>query len=155
MAAAADAVCLGVRLIRHASSLGAVESTMERRATNAGQEHLPPALLRLSVGIESFDDIRSDLAQALQQARDARLAILDVMLPAVSGFEICEKLRSARPEQPILMLTARGAEEDILRTYDLGVNSFITKPVTFDGLVEVMQELGRYWLEIVELPAPV
>ena len=57
-----------VRLIRHASSLGAVESTMERRAANAGQEHLPPALLRLSVGIESFDDIRSDLAQALQQA---------------------------------------------------------------------------------------
>ena len=64
-AAAADTVCGAVKLIRHASSLGAVESTMERRAANAGQEHLPPSLLRLSVGIESFDDLRSDLEQAL------------------------------------------------------------------------------------------
>jgi len=64
-AAVADAVCGAVKLIRHASSLGAVESTMERRAANAGQEHLPPSLLRLSVGIESFDDLRSDLEQAL------------------------------------------------------------------------------------------
>ena len=67
-ATAADAVCQGVRLIRHASSLGAVESTMERRAVNAGQEHLPPALLRLSVGVESFEDLKADLDQALQRA---------------------------------------------------------------------------------------
>jgi cystathionine gamma-synthase len=67
-AEAADAVCRAVKLIRHASSLGAVESTMERRATNAGQEHLPPALLRLSVGIESVDDLRADLEQALHSA---------------------------------------------------------------------------------------
>lgn len=65
---AADAVCRAVRLIRHASSLGAVESTMERRAANAGQEHLPPSLLRLSVGIESCADLEADLAQALNGA---------------------------------------------------------------------------------------
>jgi cystathionine gamma-synthase len=65
-AEAADAVCRALRLIRHASSLGAVESTMERRAANAGQEHLPPSLLRLSVGIESWEDLRDDLGQALQ-----------------------------------------------------------------------------------------
>jgi cystathionine gamma-synthase len=67
-AAAADAVCRAVRLVRHASSLGAVESTMERRAANAGQEHLPPSLLRLSVGIESWEDLRADLEQALEAA---------------------------------------------------------------------------------------
>jgi cystathionine gamma-synthase len=67
-AAAADAVCRAVRLIRHASSLGAVESTMERRASNVGQEHLPSALLRLSVGIESCEDLRADLEQALRSA---------------------------------------------------------------------------------------
>jgi cystathionine gamma-synthase len=65
-AAAADAVCRAVRLVRHASSLGAVESTMERRAANAGQEHLPPSLLRLSVGIEWWEDLRADLGQALE-----------------------------------------------------------------------------------------
>ena len=62
---AADAVCQSTRLIRHASSLGGVESTMERRASNAGQEHLPPSLLRLSVGIEAYEDIQADLDQAL------------------------------------------------------------------------------------------
>jgi cystathionine gamma-synthase len=67
-AAAADAVCKAVRLIRHATSLGAVESTMERRAAIPGQEHLPPALLRLSVGIENVDDLWNDLETALRAA---------------------------------------------------------------------------------------
>lgn len=61
----ADAVCRNVRLIHHATSLGAVESTMERRAAIPGQEHLPPSLLRLSVGIEDVDDLWADLESAL------------------------------------------------------------------------------------------
>lgn len=67
-AAAADAVCARLALIQHATSLGAVESTIERRASVPGQEHLPPTLLRLSVGIESVDDLWADLEQALAQA---------------------------------------------------------------------------------------
>jgi cystathionine gamma-synthase len=55
-----------VQLIRHATSLGSVESTMERRAALAGQQHLPPGLLRLSVGIESAEDLWSDLKAALR-----------------------------------------------------------------------------------------
>jgi cystathionine gamma-synthase len=66
-AAAADAVCAGLQLIHHATSLGAVESTMERRASIPGQEHLPPSLLRLSVGIEAVEDLWSDLDRALRQ----------------------------------------------------------------------------------------
>jgi len=62
----ADAVCTGVRLIQHATSLGAVESTIERRASIPGQEHLPPTLLRLSVGIEAAEDLWSDLDGALR-----------------------------------------------------------------------------------------
>jgi len=64
-AEAADAVCQHVRLIRHATSLGAVESTMERRAAVPGQQHLPPSLLRLSVGIENVDDLWANLDSAL------------------------------------------------------------------------------------------
>jgi len=67
-AAAADAVCSGLQLIQHATSLGAVESTIERRASVPGQEHLPPALLRLSVGIEAVDDLWIDLDRALNNA---------------------------------------------------------------------------------------
>jgi cystathionine gamma-synthase len=64
-AEAADAVCNGLRLIQHATSLGAVESTIERRASIPGQEHLPPGLLRLSIGIEAVEDLWIDLARAL------------------------------------------------------------------------------------------
>jgi cystathionine gamma-synthase len=65
-AAEADAVCAGLKLIQHATSLGAVESTIERRASIPGQEHLPPALLRLSVGIEAVEDLWADLVGALR-----------------------------------------------------------------------------------------
>jgi len=65
-ALAADAVCAGLQLIQHATSLGAVESTIERRAAVPGQEHLPPALLRLSVGIEAVEDLWADLDRALR-----------------------------------------------------------------------------------------
>jgi cystathionine gamma-synthase len=65
-AAAADATCAALQLIQHATSLGAVESTIERRAAIPGQEHLPAALLRLSVGIESVEDLWADLDRALR-----------------------------------------------------------------------------------------
>lgn len=64
----ADAVCTSLRLVQHATSLGAVESTIERRASVPGQEHLPPALLRLSVGIEAVEDLWADLDSALRSA---------------------------------------------------------------------------------------
>jgi len=70
-AASADAVCNGLQLIQHATSLGAVESTIERRASIPGQEQLPPALLRLSVGIEAVDDLWLDLDLALKNALNA------------------------------------------------------------------------------------
>jgi cystathionine gamma-synthase len=64
----ADAVCARLQLIQHATSLGAVESTIERRASVPGQEHLPPTLLRLSVGIEAVEDLWTDLDRALRSA---------------------------------------------------------------------------------------
>jgi cystathionine gamma-synthase len=67
-ASAADAVCSGLQLIRHATSLGSVESTIERRAAIPGQEHLPPSLLRLSVGIENAQELWADLEHALGEA---------------------------------------------------------------------------------------
>lgn len=82
------------------------------------------------------------------------LILLDLNMPRKDGREALKEIK-ADPELrriPIIVLTTSKAEEDILRTYDLGVNSFITKPVSFQGLVEVMKSLALYWLEIVELP---
>ena len=53
---------------------------------------------------------------------------------------------------PVVILTTSTAEEDIIRSYDLGVNSYISKPVTFAGLVDAMVTLGKYWFQIVKLP---
>jgi len=85
------------------------------------------------------------------------LILLDLNMPRMDGREALAQIKSS-PELrriPVVILTTSKAEEDVLRTYDLGVNSYITKPVDFDGLVDLMRALGRYWFEIVELPGHV
>jgi CheY-like chemotaxis protein len=82
------------------------------------------------------------------------LILLDLNMPRKDGREALKEIK-ADPELrsiPVIVLTTSKAEEDIYRTYDLGVNSFITKPVNFESLVAVMRALGKYWFEIVELP---
>jgi CheY-like chemotaxis protein len=82
------------------------------------------------------------------------LILLDLNMPRKDGREALREIK-ADPDLrriPVVVLTTSKAEEDIYRTYDLGANSFITKPVSFEGLVNVMRDIGRYWIEIVELP---
>ncbi|MFC1853859.1 response regulator [candidate division CSSED10-310 bacterium] len=80
------------------------------------------------------------------------LILLDLNMPKKDGREALEEIK-ADPELrqiPIVVLTTSKAEEDIFRSYDLGASSFITKPVTFEALVDIMK--GKYWLQIVQLP---
>ena len=85
------------------------------------------------------------------------LILLDLNMPRKDGREALKEIKADRKLQliPIVVLTTSKAEEDVLRTYDLGVNSFITKPVTFEGLVEIMKNLAKYWFDIVTLPPEV
>lgn len=80
--------------------------------------------------------------------------LLDLNMPRMDGREALAALKSdpALRRIPVVVMTTSKAQEDIVRTYDLGVSSFIVKPITFEGLVNVMQAIGRYWFEIVELP---
>jgi CheY-like chemotaxis protein len=82
------------------------------------------------------------------------IILLDLNMPRMDGREALAEIKADPELRKILVvvLTTSKAEEDIARTYDLGVNSFITKPVTFTALVEVMQTWSRYWFEIVDLP---
>jgi CheY-like chemotaxis protein len=82
------------------------------------------------------------------------LILLDLNMPRKDGREALREIKADPTLRiiPIIILTTSKAEEDILRSYDLGASAFITKPVTFEGLVEAMKTLGRYWFEIVELP---
>jgi CheY-like chemotaxis protein len=83
------------------------------------------------------------------------LILLDLNMPRKDGREALREIKGDPTLRriPIIVLTTSRADEDILRTYDLGVNSFCTKPVTFDGLVRLMQTMACYWFEIVELPS--
>lgn len=82
------------------------------------------------------------------------LIFLDLNMPKKDGREAIKEIKSdpVLRRIPVVIFTTSKAEEDILRTYDLGVNSFITKPVTFEALVETIKTVTKYWLEIVELP---
>lgn len=81
------------------------------------------------------------------------LILLDLNMPRKDGRECLEEIKShpSLKRIPVIVLTTSKAEEDLYRTYELGVNSYITKPVTFDGLVEVVATFGEYWFELVTL----
>jgi two-component system response regulator len=80
--------------------------------------------------------------------------LLDLNMPRKDGRTALKEIKESADLHriPIIILTTSKAEEDIVRTYNLGVNSFICKPVTFDSLVEIVRTVGRYWIEIVALP---
>lgn len=102
-------------------------------------------------GVELMDYLKSSYAGDKELPG---LILLDLNMPKKDGREALKEIKSdpTLKRIPVVVLTTSKAEEDIFRTYDLGVNSFITKPVTFDGLVEVIQSLSNYWRQIVRLP---
>lgn len=83
------------------------------------------------------------------------LILLDLNMPKKDGREALREIKNDPRLKNIrvVVMTTSKAEEDILRTYDLGASSYVTKPVTFTSLVDVVKTLGKYWLEIVELPS--
>ena len=82
------------------------------------------------------------------------LILLDLNMPRKDGREALEEIKNDPRLRAIrvVVLTTSKAEEDIIRSYNLSAASYITKPVTFEGLLDVIRTMGKYWLEIVELP---
>ena len=96
---------------------------------------------------------RGDYADPLA-APHPSIVLLDLNMPRKDGREALREIKMD-PELrriPVVILTTSKEEEDILRSYDLGANSYLTKPVTFSALAESLKTLGSYWLETVELP---
>jgi len=83
------------------------------------------------------------------------LVLLDLNLPGVDGREVLREIKTD-PELKriaVVVLTTSSEQEDVVRTYELGVNSFLTKPVGFDAFLETIGDIGRYWLQVVVLPS--
>ena len=106
-------------------------------------------------GAEALDFIFCQGVHSTRRIEDApKLILLDLKLPKIDGLGVLKKIKEdpRTCRIPVVVLTTSKAEEDIIRSYELGVNSFIVKPVTFESLVELVRTLGRYWFQIVELP---
>ncbi len=106
-------------------------------------------------GVELLEYLRREgrFADPTESPRPG-VILLDLNMPRKDGREALEEIKAdpALRRIPVVVMTTSKEDEDILRSYDLGASGFVTKPVTFEGLVEVMRGLGRYWIEIVELP---
>jgi CheY-like chemotaxis protein len=93
-------------------------------------------------------------AHAGREGPQPGLVLLDLNMPRMYGREALRKMKNdpALRRIPVIVLTTSQAEQDVLESYELGVNAFVTKPVTFEGRVEAFQRLGGFWFEVVELP---
>jgi len=119
-----------------------------------GESRLLNRLMRVSDGEELLDYLNRRGDYNAENAPRPGVILLDLNMPRKDGREALKEIKSNDELRniPIVVFTTSKAEEDIYKTYQLGVNSFITKPVTFDNLTEVMVTLGKYLLEFVELP---
>jgi two-component system response regulator len=119
------------------------------------ESHLSNDLRFVEDGVELLDYLkrRGKFADPATSPRPG-LILLDLNMPKKDGREALEEIKSDPELRAIrvVVLTTSKAEEDILRSYDLSAASYITKPVTFETLLDVVRTLGKYWLEIVELP---
>lgn len=110
-------------------------------------------LIRVSDGEELLEYLTAK-GKYEKTAQRPGVILLDLNMPRKDGREALKEIKS-NPDLrniPVVIFTTSKAEEDIYRSYQLGSNSFITKPVTFENLIAVMKTLGAYWFEIVELP---
>ncbi|WP_218352830.1 response regulator [Alteromonas lipotrueiana] len=106
-------------------------------------------------GIELLEFLRREGKYAnSEDTPRPSLILLDLNMPRMDGREALQEIKAdpALRGIPVVILTTSKEEEDMLRGYDLGCASYITKPVNFEGLVDLMRTLGRYWIEFVELP---
>jgi two-component system response regulator len=117
----------------------------------------------LTNGIEWFEDGATAIdyllrrgSYASRSSGDPRLILLDLKMPKLDGIDVLRVLKAdaATRTIPVVMLTSSNEESDIVRSYDLGVNSYIVKPVEFTKFVEEVSKLGIYWIAMNKIPSP-
>ena len=116
---------------------------------------LPVELRTVGDGIELLEYLRREGRYADADAPEADLVLLDLNMPRMTGHEVLEAMRADEHLRatPVIVLSTSSRDDDIVRSYEAGGNSFITKPASFPGLVEVMRALDKYWFQLVEIPA--
>jgi two-component system response regulator len=106
-------------------------------------------------GVEALEFIFCTGAYADRDPRDVpQVILLDLKLPKVDGLEVLRRIRSDErtQRQPVVILTSSTEQQDLVRSYNLGVNSYVRKPVDFNEFIEAVRQLGLYWLVLNEAP---
>ena len=99
-----------------------------------------------------------DGEEALRLLADERLrpdfVLLDIKLPKIDGFEVLAQIRASERHAalPVVVMSASSREEDVLRSYQLGGNSYVQKPVVFQEFMEALEIMGSYWFKVARLP---
>ncbi len=113
------------------------------------KHHLANKLLWLKDGVEALDYLFGRNQYADRNVNNLpRVIFLDLKLPKVDGTEVLEEIRKNEITKkiPVVVLTSSKEEQDVMKTYDLGVNSYIVKPVEFENFAKAIAEVGFYWL---------
>lgn len=119
------------------------------------QYNLANQITRLDDGQEALDFLfPPELSKEAEIKNKPKLILLDLKLPGVSGLEVLQAIKSDPRTRfiPVVVLTSSTEEEDIIKSYQLGVNSYIAKPVEFDNFMESMRTLGLYWMLMNKAP---
>jgi chemotaxis family two-component system response regulator Rcp1 len=103
-------------------------------------------------GVETMQFLRGEGEYEGRPRPD--LVLLDLNMPRKDGREVLEEIKGSEQLKriPVVVLTSSEAEEDVIRSYDLHANAYLTKPVDFDGFIDVVGTLEEFWLQVVKLP---
>jgi len=127
-----------------------VELTLEAMAEN----RLANDIIVVKDGVEALEYLRCQGKYKLRKAGNPAVILLDIKMPRMDGIELLRIIRSdaALKKIPVVMLTSSREQQDLIKTYDLGVNAYVVKPVDFKQFIEAVKQVGSFWAVLNELP---
>jgi CheY-like chemotaxis protein len=127
-----------------------VELTLEAMAENS----LANIIIVVKDGVEALEYLRCQGKYKLRKAGNPALILLDIKMPRMDGIEVLRNIRgdSKLKKIPVVILTSSLEEQDIITTYELGVNAYVVKPVDFKQFTSAVKQIGSFWAVLNELP---
>jgi len=126
------------------------ELTLEALADN----NLANRVVHVKDGVEALEYLRCEGKFKTRKPGNPAVAILDIKMPRMDGIEVLQAIRSEPSLKmiPVVMLTSSMEEHDLIRSYELGTNAYVVKPVKFSEFVDAVKQLGGFWAVLNELP---
>jgi two-component system, response regulator len=111
-------------------------------------KHIANNIVWVKDGVEALDFLHSRGSYSGRKADKPKLILLDIKMPKVDGIEVLKELKSDERLKtiPVVIMTSSHEEADLVRSYQLGANSYVVKPMDFNKFAEIVEEIGLYWL---------